>query len=777
MSARLSFMCAWLIGLGTLLPGIASAQQVLPGTERLTDQGDFARKMVDGINQFLLEQLRQSVARRKKHWHRDFSSPGAYARSVEPNRRRLAYLIGVNDKRLPPADPFLVATTARDALVAQDEQVRVRLIRWSVLPGVDGVGLLLEPATGSARANVVLLGDCDQLPEQLAGLTDSAGPTSPAALLVARAGLRVVVPLLIDRSDRFSALRIGRKLDIPHREFVYRAGYQVGRHPIGYEVQKVLALVDWFRLRWPKLPVGVAGYGEGGLVAFYSAALDERIDAALVSGYFQSRQRLWREPIYRNVYALLEQFGDAEIASLVAPRALVLEAAAFPKIKNVPPIREKVQGRAAPGELITPPVAEIQAELDRAKTLLGPLAKEHAPVLVVSGGGRGPGLTWSALRQWMRGLGLSAPETPPSGRLRPRWRPFADGTLLREQLWQLIDHTQQVLRDSDRVRQQYFAKLDLGSLEAYEKSCRAYRERFRTEVIGDFELPLLPPRPRTRLLYRQPSYTAYEVVLDVYPQVIAYGWLLVPKGLAAGERRPVVVCQHGLEGRPRDLAHPEIDHPAYHRFACRLAERGFVVFAPQNPYIGMDRFRTIQRKAYLLKKTLFAVITAQHRQITDWLASLPFVDPQRIAFYGLSYGGKTAMRVPVLVSRYCLSICSADFDRWNYKNASVDNQYTYVGTIEYEMFEYDMAHWFDHAEMAWLIAPRPFMVERGHFDAVAPDEWVGYEFARVRRVYDLLGIGSRCEIEWFVGPHTINGKGTFRFLHRHLNWPEPKAAP
>ncbi len=27
-------------------------------------------------------------------------------------------------------------------------------------------------------------------------------------------------------------------------------------------------------------------------------------------------------------------------------------------------------------------------------------------------------------------------------------------------------------------------------------------------------------------------------------------------------------------------------------------------------------------------------------------------------------------------------------------------------------------------------------------------------------------------IEWFVGPHTINGKGTFEFLHRHLDWPE-----
>ena len=37
-----------------------------------------------------------------------------------------------------------------------------------------------------------------------------------------------------------------------------------------------------------------------------------------------------------------------------------------------------------------------------------------------------------------------------------------------------------------------------------------------------------------------------------------------------------------------------------------------------------------------------------------------------------------------------------------------------------------------------------------------------------------LKIGDRCAIEWFDGPHKINGKGTYEFLHKHLNWPAPK---
>ena len=36
-----------------------------------------------------------------------------------------------------------------------------------------------------------------------------------------------------------------------------------------------------------------------------------------------------------------------------------------------------------------------------------------------------------------------------------------------------------------------------------------------------------------------------------------------------------------------------------------------------------------------------------------------------------------------------------------------------------------------------------------------------------QRAAEMLG----AEIEFFDGPHTINGKGTFEFLRRHLRWP------
>jgi len=60
------------------------------------------------------------------------------------------------------------------------------------------------------------------------------------------------------------------------------------------------------------------------------------------------------------------------------------------------------------------------------------------------------------------------------------------------------------------------------------------------------------------------------------------------------------------------------------------------------------------------------------------------------------------------------------------------------------------------------------MVERGHFDGVGIDEWVAYEYAKVRRHYDLINLPEYTRIEYFNGPHKINGVGAFEFLNNFL---------
>ena len=132
------------------------------------------------------------------------------------------------------------------------------------------------------------------------------------------------------------------------------------------------------------------------------------------------------------------------------------------------------------------------------------------------------------------------------------------------------------------------------------------------------------------------------------------------------------------------------------------------------------------------------------------------------------------MRVPAVEQRYALSICSGDFNEWIWKSATTGWGNSYLYVPEYETLNFNLGMTFGHAEMAAMIAPRAFMVERGHDDGVGIDEWVAFEYAKVNRLYAKLRIPERTAIEYFNGPHTINGVGTFKFLHRHLNWPETK---
>jgi dienelactone hydrolase len=729
--------------------------------------GDIASELVAGVDRFLLKQIDQSTAQRAKYWNRDFSSLRAYDVSVGPNRRRLAHILGVRDR--PPqfeiAEQFDGVSYPR--IARSGEPYLVRNLRWPAFDDVTGEGLEATPRKGAPAATFIVIPDADVTPEQLFGLVPGVPAESQVARRLADDGYHVIVPMLIDRTV---APRDGRAR-LTNREFIYRSAFELGRHIMGYEVEKVVALVNLASRRHqagsPK--IGVFGHGEGGAIALYAAALEPRINAVCVSGYFDDRNDLWRQPVDRNVFGLLEQFGDAEIASLIAPRPLVVEAAAGPRFVITPGTG------GAPGRLETPTIATVRAEVDRARSLVAGLKTDARIELVTNGPlGTGPFGSEPALQQLLAtivpGAKLGPIEDQPDSLVNINVNEVIKARQAR-QLHELDRHNQRLLVESGDVRQEFMKKLDLSSLDGFTKTVEPYRAYFATEVIGKFDLAPLPPNVRTRRIFDEPKFIGYEVVMDVFPDVIAYGILLMPRGIKEGEKRPVVVCQHGLEGRPGDLADPGVDSPYYHRFAVRLAEQGFITFAPQNLYIFHDRFRTLQRKANPLKKTLFSVMVPQHQQITDWLKGLPGVDGSRIAFYGLSYGGKSAMRIPPLVKNYCLSICSADFNEWVWKNASTTSRYSYVWTPEYEIFEFDLGSTFNYAEMAALIAPRPFMVERGHFDGVAPDERVAYEFAKVFHLYDAkLGIGDRCAIEVFVGPHTINGKGTFAFLRKHLRW-------
>ncbi len=767
-----------------------TAGRVLAGTALLTMERDIASNMVADVHQFLLRKLDESVTGEAKSWHRDFSSWQAYEQSMSTNRQRLAFVLGVRDSLVSKVHLELVATWKHPALRGRGKDYEVFAVRWPAFGDVTGEGLLLTPTHRAPIANVVAIPDADQTPEQLAGLTDGISPESQYARRLAESGCRVIIPVLISRRIGPQANILQKTLKgavqgavLSNREFIYRPAYELGRHIIGYEIEKVMAAIHWLNGQSgiSDIKTGVIGWGTGGLEAFYAAALDSKVQAAAVSGYFEERHKvIWRQPVTRNIFGLLDGYGDAEVAAMIAPRTLIIEAAKGPEV--VMPggnayTPEQI-GDGAPGVLKSPKLANVRTEFQRARAIVDVLSPKPDLQLVVSGdNGQGPFGSQAALSTFLHALSSKAQLAPEGPALKNLCPGFDPAVRQAEQLHELDRYNQELLAESKYTRQRFMAKLDTSTPEKFRQSQAWYRNHFYRQEIGRFNEPLLPPDPRSRLKYDEANWTGYEVVLSVFPGVLANGILLVPKDLKPGERRPVVVCQHGLEGRPEDTITGNSRY--YHNFAARLCDEGFITFSPQGIFIFGDRFRTLQRMANPLGKTLFSIMMPQQQQITDWLKTLPFVDQARIGFYGLSYGGKTAVRVPAIVTNYCLSICSGDFNNWIWKCASTRSPYSYVWSPEYEMFEFNLGETFNYEDIAALIAPRPFMVERGHYDPVAPDDQVAYEFANVRYLYQArLRLKDRCGIFWFEGPHEIYGHGnigTFKFLREHLDWP-PRAS-
>ena len=753
---------------------IGYPQQSIPqkydNTELLEATSDPATRMLEGVERFLDRQLDQSIETSSLAWPTPGERPTGpahaterYLEATKTFRTLLAERIGLVDVRSNGTHFVKQYRIGNNPVLYQDPNLTVHEVSWEVFPGVQATGLAIQPK--ETMFCVIAIPDAGQMPEDLCGAKES---NATYAMEIARAGGFVVIPTVISRTE---SPRNGRSV-LTDQEFLYRSAIVLGRHVLGHEVSVVQSALGCIKALHSNLPVGVVGWGEGGWIALHSAAIDERIDVALVSGHFAPRHRVWQEPMHRNIHGLLPHYSDAQLAALVAPRNLVVDLSPGPEVV--------IRGMgAAPGRITGPAPAEALKELRRATEMLSSWNLQSSIEQVQSDVRTGQPSLASCNR--FVSLLRKAPtsiETSQTPLNHIDWsHPIPSDIRRKEQLEMWDRHQQRILDSIHLERNRYWSKLDTSSLERFQDSVGPYRKAFRDEIIGTWNIPKLPMRARSRLIDTKPGLISYEVEMEVYEDVIAQGILILPPSPknhktmlnadGTPNRKPCIVFQHGLEGRPMDTIVG--DHPAYHDVASRLAMEGYVVFAPQNLYLFKDKFRVLQRKSNPLGKTLFSTMVAQHERIVEWLSSLPDVDSKRIAFYGLSYGGKSAMRIPALVPGYCLSICSADFNDWVWKNASTNSPYSYVWTMEYEIFEYDLGRKFNYAEMATLIAPRPFMVERGHFDGVAPDERVGLEFAKVNRLYaGLLRLPDRCRIEWFPGPHTINGQGTFEFLAKHL---------
>ncbi len=149
------------------------------------------------------------------------------------------------------------------------------------------------------------------------------------------------------------------------------------------------------------------------------------------------------------------------------------------------------------------------------------------------------------------------------------------------------------------------------------------------------------------------------------------GWLFVPKNLDRSKKHPAIVWIHG-DGinQNYDGWHIQRNYAVYYSFHQYLLEQGYVVFAPD--YRGSIGYGSKWRSAVYMD--VGGKDAEDASRAGEYLKTLPYVDPNRIGVWGLSYGGFFTL---IAVTRHPMLFRSA-----------VD----VAGVVDYAMYYEDPYH-------------------------------------------------------------------------------------
>jgi len=719
----------------------------LPGTTHFQLPDNILTIQHDQIVQYFLGEIAKTPALRDTTWQPAFSSEKAYLQSIEQHRRNLKAMLGLAD-----VHPSRLESSS---LILWEKGIRVEEIRLTVPPDLPAEALLFTPSGSGKRPVVIAIPPADQTREAFAGITEQ-GTVAPWLKSFLQRGVSVALPVMVERSHDHPWSELSWNSRMTRRQFLHRLAFPVGRTVVGLEVQQVCALREVLSRRGDVdgQRIGLIGIDQGGMTAFYSAAVDPGFVAVAVIDYFQRREDSWKEPVDRMLFGQLKEFGDAEVAALVAPRPLAI--------------------LSTPGGTLDPEA--VRVEFGRAKRFysgLGQAKQLHLfsdanPLLDAAG--------------WFSEA-VQATTERKTETVDLRIPPQRVEDTRNEHFMALRAHLRRLIGESDQVRDDFWG-LSKTPADGRAEKVSALRDELR-RLMGSISTEEVPLNPRTSLIEVADRFAAYDVLMDVLPGVEAWGQLLIPKG--ADGRTPIVIAQHGGSGKPCDVTGVTQQKPSvYHWFARRLAEEGYVVFAPliavanqpfpkardrrEELFLGItEAMNPKVRMAASLGMMRTSIEQAKLSRIVDFLQSLPFADGEKIGYYGLSYGGYAATWMSPLEERLKAVVISGHFNDWLPKITSERIATSYLRHPDEDFANWRVLHRFTHRELLAAVWPRAVCVEYGERDAVTPPGWLRRAWQGVSEHAEQWESTEILTLDYFDGGHEIHGVGSFDFLRRFLH--------
>lgn len=237
------------------------------------------------------------------------------------------------------------------------------------------------------------------------------------------------------------------------------------------------------------------------------------------------------------------------------------------------------------------------------------------------------------------------------------------------------------------------------------------------------------------------AYTRYGVVLAVAESENVPAYLYVPLQRMSGQKTAAMLALHPTGDLGKKLTDGQ--GKPNRAYAKELAERGYVVIAPDYPSFGGLAAHDFNADRYQ-SGTMQAIFN--HMRCIDLLQSLDYVDPERIGVIGHSLGGHNAMFVGVFDTRLKVIVSSCGWTLMDYYDIGEEGSKRYGGRLgpwaqdRYMPLLRDRYHLeadkipFDFDEVIAALAPRSFL-------SVSPVNDSNFDVTGVRK-----GIESASEV-------------------------------
>jgi dienelactone hydrolase len=336
------------------------------------------------------------------------------------------------------------------------------------------------------------------------------------------------------------------------------------------------------------------------------------------------------------------------------------------------------------------------------------------------------------------------------------------------------------------------AQLDAASSAAKKRfaftartpqEARAWQRRARTALakcLGFLDEKNVPPQAMEIERVDRGSYVRHKIVIRTMPHAQLPLYLLVPKGIA--KPRAAVLALHGHGYGVKDIVglwedgSERFTPDGYHKdFGCALAERGFVVAAPEISCFGERLMRNsaafgasclsgtchnVATYAMMLGKSAAGLRVLDALRVVDYLSTRQEIDADAIGIMGISGGGMHAFFSAAIDPRIKAAVISGYFCDWRDSILSL-----FHCTCN---FVPGLLNLGELSDLAALLAPRPLLVEHGTRDPIFPVARVKAAVAKARRAWNMFGRNDKFATDYFEGRHRINGDAAYEFLAAHL---------